>query len=118
MNDLINKMTEAEKYKDTIRCMSEVLTDIANELSIPEDQHGDPDLILEAIEQLRKCQQQDGESISELVEALEMALYAKAGNWQKGSGWEKFSKSAIQKGKERLKQKEHHQANQRLKEIS
>lgn len=42
-----------DKYKETIRCMSEVMTNIANELNIPIEKHGDPDEIFYAIEQLK-----------------------------------------------------------------
>lgn len=39
--------------KETIRCMSDVLTRLAVELGIPEDKHGDPDALFDAIEQLK-----------------------------------------------------------------
>lgn len=67
-----------ESLRDSVRCMSEVLTDIANELDIPEKDHGDPDCIFDNIAALKHGQQQDRELIRELVEALNkshLALY-------------------------------------------
>lgn len=41
------------KHAESVRCMSVVMTDIANLLGIPAKKHGDPDLIFEAIETLQ-----------------------------------------------------------------
>lgn len=52
MNELKN-MTKTEHLQDTIRCMSNVMNDIALELKIPPDKYGEPDEIFDAIEALQ-----------------------------------------------------------------
>lgn len=42
-----------ENQKETIRCMSVVFDDIAAQLNLPKEQYGDPDALMDAIEELK-----------------------------------------------------------------
>lgn len=47
------KADEAERFSESVRCMSLVFDDIATLVGLPEEQYGDPDALIDAIESLK-----------------------------------------------------------------
>lgn len=61
------------KYAETIRCMSVVFDDIAAQLNLPKEQYGDPDALLDKIEELQAAIAHERQLADELAEALARA---------------------------------------------
>ncbi len=70
---MTDTMRENEMLKDSVRCMSIVMDDIALELGIEPHDYGDPDLIFDKIETLQAVKADAKELVRELVKALEIA---------------------------------------------